>query len=111
MGHEKLRTCPKCGGPLPEGGYVDEWDCPVCSPTFLGPHRKRLLKAVFWGGFTALAFFLFGNFVLPGEPHEDFTFLPFMALMWPLCTFFYLLPGGGWYGGGGTGGGGGNGGG
>ena len=106
MEQEKHRICEECGKPFEPGGFSDGWVCPTCNAAVLGRFRTRLLKAVFWGGVTALAFFLVGNFVLPGEPHEDFTFLPFMALMWPLCTFFYLFSGGGWYGGWGNGGGG-----
>jgi hypothetical protein len=70
-----------------------------------------LAKAVFWGGVTALAFFLVGVLVFQGALHQDFTFLSFMAFMWPFCTFFHLFPGGGSYGGDGGNGGGGNGGG
>ena len=109
MEHEKHRTCPKCGELLPEGGYVDEWDCPVCSATFLGPHRTRLLKAVFWGGVTALAFFLIFIFLGGGELH-DFTPLSFFALVWVIVTVIILLPGGrfgGFWGDGGGGNGGG----
>jgi predicted RNA-binding Zn-ribbon protein involved in translation (DUF1610 family) len=111
MEHEKHRTCSKCGGPLPEKGYVDEWDCPVCSATFLGPYRTRLLKAVIWGGVTALACFLFLSFVAPGELHENFPPLRTSAFVWVIITVVILLPGGGWYGGDWGNGGGGNGGG
>ena len=102
MEDAKQRTCEKCGGPL-KPGYLD---CPACDAAFWERFRTRLPKAVLSGGVTALAFFLVGVLVYQGELHEDFTFLSFMAFMWPFCTFFYLVPGGGWYGGGGNGGGG-----
>ena len=102
MGHVKHRTCEKCGGPLKPGTL----DCPACDAAFWKRFRTRLPKAVFWGGVTPLAFFLVVTFVLPVEPHEDFTFLPFMAFMWPFLTFLLLMSGGGGNGGGGNGGGG-----
>ena len=70
------------------------------------PFSRRLLKAIFWGGVTALASFLFFSFVGPGELREDFTPLSFSALVWVIVTVVILLPGGGWgNGGGGNGGG------
>ncbi len=69
-----------------------------------------MLKAVFWGGVTALASFLFFVFVGQGELHDDITPLRFFALVWVIVTVVILLPGG-WYGGGWGDGGGGNGGG
>lgn len=68
------------------------------------PFSRRLLKAIFWGGVAPPALLLFFIFVLQVEVREDFAFLPFMALMWPICTFIFLLPHSSEYGGGGNGG-------
>ncbi len=91
MGHVKHRTCEKCGGPLKPGTF----DCPACDPAFWKRFRTRFPKAVFWGGVTALVGFPVAIFVIPGEPHEDFTFLSGMAVMavfWVVATIIMLLP-------------------
>ena len=66
--------------------------------------RTRLLKAVFWGGVTALAFFIVLNWEHPG-----YTPLSFFAGVWVVTTlsilFLPLIPGGWGNGGGGNGGG------
>ena len=105
MEYAKHGTCEKCGGPL-RPKYSDEWDCPACSATFRKRYGTRLLKAVSWGGVTALASFLFFSFVGPEELHEDITPLSFSAFVWVIVTVVILSPGGGGYGGGGNGGGG-----
>ena len=63
--------------------------------------RARLLKAVFWGGVTALAFFIALNWEHPG-----YTPLSFFAFVWIAVIVISFLPGSGSYGGGGNGGGG-----
>jgi hypothetical protein len=77
------------------------------------PFSRRLLKAIFWGGVTALASFLFFSFDDRGVLHEDWTALSISAFIWVIATVTYLLPSNFfWYGGGDWGnGGGGNGGG
>jgi len=105
MENAKHRTCEECGESFEPGGFSEGWVCPTCNAAFLRRIGTRLLKAIFWGGVAALAAFLVVIFVIPGEPHEDFTFLSFMAFIWPFFTFLYLMSGGAW-GGGGDGGGG-----
>ena len=103
MEHEKHRTCKNCGGPIEPGVvYKDKWDCPACNAAIWG----RFRRAVFWGGVTALACFLYLSFVAPGALPEDFTPLSASALVWAIITVVILLPGGAWgNGGGGNGGG------
>ncbi len=111
MENAKHRTCVKCGEPFEPGRlYVAGWGwgsvCPTCNAAFLG----RIRNAIFWGGVTALACFLYFSFVAPGALHEDFTPLSASALVWAIITVVILLPGG-WYVGDWDNGGGGNGGG
>ncbi len=60
--------------------------------------RTRLLKAVFWGGVTALACFVFLSFVAPGKLHEDFPPLNVSAIVWIAVIVISILPTGGWWG-------------
>ena len=108
MEHAKQRTCEECGKSFEPGGFSGGWVCPTCNAAFLGRIRTRLLKAVFWGGVTALALLIAGTLIRPGDMS-----LSFFAGAWVVATVLFLLPGGGWWGsGGGWGnGGGGNGGG
>ena len=90
--YTKHGTCEKCGGPL-RPKYSDEWDCPACSATFRKRYGTRLLKAVSWGGVTALASFLFFSFVGPEELHEDVTPVSISAFVWVIVTVVILSPG------------------
>ncbi len=58
--------------------------------------RTRLLKAVFWGGVTALACFVFLSFVAPGKLHEDFPPLNVSAIVWIAVIVISILPTGWW---------------
>ena len=101
-----------CGEPFEPGRWHGRgWGWGIVCPTCKAAMWKRLLKAVFWGGVAPLAFFLFFTFFVPRKPNEDLNFLTFMAVWWPICTIFILLPGVARYGGGWGNGGGGNGGG
>ncbi len=114
MEHEKHRTCKNCGGPLPSRrGRADEWDCPACSAARWERFRTHLLKAVFWGGVTALAFFIILNWEHPDNMSLSFFAFVwvFATLIWVIAAFIFIYPVVGSFGNGGNGGGWGNGGG
>ncbi len=90
MEHAKHRPCVKCGEPFEPGRlYVAGWGwgsvCPTCNAAFLG----RIRKAIFWGGVTALALFIAGSWISPGDMS-----LSFFVGAWVVATVIFLLPGG-----------------